>query len=321
MGVPFYMLDKQCLFSYNTFKTLKGVIAIMEIKQLQIFLAVADQLSFSNAAKVLYVTQSLVSQQIADLESQLNVLLFKRSRRSVQLTPAGNTLYKEAKEILAHIDSATLLTQQAAQGIGLQGTLRIGVEQVFSREKLTPAIFTFRSEHPMVECSIQTYSYHQMLKAFGRGDIDVGFTCVEHINDDSNSNLTLHIIHRDQLVFAAAKQAVSVSNLQSYLNLTERLPLCLLENDNRGLKSIIKVCEDLGIAPQYRFFSSVDDILLNTEIGTGLTLLPNSIINYYHNEHLAYFPVKTVSAQLYTAACWPKTSNNPFIIQFLEDHF
>ena len=68
----------------------KGLYFMIEIRQLQYFLAVAEQLNFSKAAKMLYVTQPLLSQQIAELEKQLNVQLFSRSRRSVSLTPAGN---------------------------------------------------------------------------------------------------------------------------------------------------------------------------------------------------------------------------------------
>ena len=72
----------------------------MELRQLQYFTAVAETLNFSRAAEILYISQPALSQQIADLERELGVLLLQRSKRSVSLTPAGTLLLQEAKKLL-----------------------------------------------------------------------------------------------------------------------------------------------------------------------------------------------------------------------------
>ena len=63
----------------------------MEIRQLKYFAAVADTLNFSRAAETLFISQSALSKQVADLERELGMVLLQRDKRSVRLTPAGNS--------------------------------------------------------------------------------------------------------------------------------------------------------------------------------------------------------------------------------------
>lgn len=72
----------------------------MDIRQLRYFIAVAEHLNFTEAARELFVAQSAVSQQIADLEKKVGVQLFIRNKRSVQLTKAGTVLLKEANDLI-----------------------------------------------------------------------------------------------------------------------------------------------------------------------------------------------------------------------------
>ena len=78
----------------------------MELEQLRIFLAVAEQKGFSAAAKVLFVSHSTTCRAVAALERELGTPLFVRDTRSVALTPAGETLKAEAEKILAMAEAA-----------------------------------------------------------------------------------------------------------------------------------------------------------------------------------------------------------------------
>lgn len=74
----------------------------MELKQLEYFLKVAEQLNFSRAAESLYISQPALSYQIAELERELGAELFVRDRRKVSLTPEGEALMLPAQEMLEH---------------------------------------------------------------------------------------------------------------------------------------------------------------------------------------------------------------------------
>ncbi len=78
----------------------------MEFRQLRYFLAVADQLHFRRAAELVHVAQPALSQQIRQLEEELGVTLFERTKRSVVLTQAGRVFYERAHAVLDSADKA-----------------------------------------------------------------------------------------------------------------------------------------------------------------------------------------------------------------------
>ena len=78
----------------------------MELRHLRYFVAVAEQLHFRHAAKIVNVTQPALSQQIRQLEKELGVVLLERSRHQVRLTPAGKVFYENALGVLRQVDLA-----------------------------------------------------------------------------------------------------------------------------------------------------------------------------------------------------------------------
>jgi DNA-binding transcriptional LysR family regulator len=96
----------------------------MTIDNLKCFILVAENLSFARAAESLYISQPAVTKQINSLEAELETTLFIRSTRHVELTPAGMSFYKDAKEIVTKTQLAVQRLQSQNTEIG---TLRIGV--------------------------------------------------------------------------------------------------------------------------------------------------------------------------------------------------
>src|SRR5688572_12101007 len=95
-----------------------------DVHQLRVFLAVAENLSFTRAAEALLLTQSAVSHQVAALERSLATSLFERRGRSVALTPAGRVLVDRSRRVFAALGEAEAAVRAAATP-GL-GRLRIG---------------------------------------------------------------------------------------------------------------------------------------------------------------------------------------------------
>ena len=89
----------------------------MDIRYLRSFVAVAQCLSFTKAAERIYIGQSALSKQIADLEAELGVELFMRHHRSLELTPAGKTLLKEGINLIDKVAEMIEKTRQAQLGI------------------------------------------------------------------------------------------------------------------------------------------------------------------------------------------------------------
>jgi DNA-binding transcriptional LysR family regulator len=100
------------------------VSCLEDVHQLRIFRAVAENLSFTRAAEALFLTQSAVSHQIANLEAALGTELLRRSGRTVSLTPAGSVLQQQLRRVFAVIDEAEAAVRLASRPGA--GRLRIG---------------------------------------------------------------------------------------------------------------------------------------------------------------------------------------------------
>ena len=126
----------------------------MDSRQLEYFVAVAEELSFTRAAHRLFTVQSTVSAAIRALEADLKTTLFDRSTRQVTLTPAGQALLPEAKAALEAIDRARAAVEEASTG--LRGTIRIGTLARLSLVNLAELLGAFHRKYPLVDVQVAT---------------------------------------------------------------------------------------------------------------------------------------------------------------------
>jgi DNA-binding transcriptional LysR family regulator len=126
----------------------------MELRHLSVFVAVAEEASFTRAADRLHMVQSAVSASVRGLEREMGTALFDRTTRRVELTDAGDALLPEARNVLAAVNSAREAVDQVSGG--LRGTLRLGTMQGQAMRAISvPRLLArFRAEHPGVEVQV-----------------------------------------------------------------------------------------------------------------------------------------------------------------------
>lgn len=142
----------------------------MELRQLKYFVTVANELNFSRAAEKLFITQGTLSQQIKQLEGELDSELFTRTSHNVSLTEAGAELLPLARKTLE--DSTSCKLKMSDLKKALTGTLNIGVTHSFAR-LMTGTLREFIKEHKGVKLNIfykTATELHEMLRA---GDVDL----------------------------------------------------------------------------------------------------------------------------------------------------
>jgi DNA-binding transcriptional LysR family regulator len=124
----------------------------METRQLEYFVAVAEELSFTRAAQRLYAVQSTVSAAIKSLEAELGTTLFDRSTRRVTLTPTGIVFLPEAKAALDAVGRAVAAVQDTATG--LRGSIRMGSMTGMDVFDLPSLLGVFHERHPLVDIHV-----------------------------------------------------------------------------------------------------------------------------------------------------------------------
>ncbi|MDX6251318.1 MAG: hypothetical protein QOF10_4678 [Kribbellaceae bacterium] len=126
----------------------------MDSRQLEYFVAVAEELSFTRAAQRLFTVQSTVSAAIRALETDLKTTLFDRSTRRVALSPAGQALLPEAKAALEALDRARSVVEEASAG--LRGSIRIGTMSRLGLVDLAELLGAFYQRYPLVDVHVTT---------------------------------------------------------------------------------------------------------------------------------------------------------------------
>ncbi len=145
----------------------------MEFRQLKYFVQVAESLNFTEASKKLFVTQSTISQQINQLEEDLNTLLFDRSEKKIALTEAGQLFLPNAKQILKDAEDGKqrLLDLQKIR----TGTLTIGVNYSFSN-LLTYAVPEFLKAYPNIKLNVYYKTVSELLEMVKKRDVDLALS-------------------------------------------------------------------------------------------------------------------------------------------------
>lgn len=144
----------------------------MDAGRLPYFLAVAETLHFGRAAARLGIAQPALSRQIQRLERELGVLLFARTRRSVQLTPAGVALQQPARAIMQLLTEAEREVRAVAEGRA--GRLRVGFVGSAALSVLPPIVRAFSASFPGLALELRELTTAQQLAALSADQIDVG---------------------------------------------------------------------------------------------------------------------------------------------------
>lgn len=141
----------------------------MELRVLNYFVATAQELNMTRAAQKLLVSQPALSHQIADLEDELGVKLFNRQPRHLTLTPAGQYLYEQAKEILTLASKTKSNLQSSAV---ISGDLTIAAGESFAMQRLMNIVSNIIRDYPTVKIHILSGDYEFAERRLNTGAVD-----------------------------------------------------------------------------------------------------------------------------------------------------
>jgi DNA-binding transcriptional LysR family regulator len=144
----------------------------VELRHVRYFLAVAEYRNFRRAAEQLHIAQPPLSRQIRQLEEDLGVTLFVRSKRRVDLTKAGQAFLEEARKLIVQAGHAAQAARHAQKGES--GVVRIGVASGLGAA-VSKVVFEHREHSPTVEVECKDIFSTMQNEALNNGEIDVGF--------------------------------------------------------------------------------------------------------------------------------------------------
>lgn len=146
---------------------------MIELRHLRYFVAVAEEASFTAAARRVHVAQQVLSSQIRQLEDALGVQLLERSSRGVATTPAGSVFLDGARDTLATLDRGITAARNAARAAS--GRLHVGMNVAAAGETPTTLLAAFRQAHPRIEIQLRTFELTEPAAGLLDHSSDVAF--------------------------------------------------------------------------------------------------------------------------------------------------
>ncbi len=231
------------------------------------FVAVAESLSFSRAARALPIAQPALSRQVKDLEAELGVELFDRAGRVVKLTSAGASLLPLAREVLGSV--AALREHASTVANGTMGHLRVGVTPQILASFLVVALADFHQTHAGVSVEIVEAETTRLGAMVERGDLDLILGGMPELH--GLERVSLYTFHLVAMVLAshpiAAAPTVDVRVLAG-------CPLLVMKPTFQTRQMLEAAFSLTGLQPTVRFESSNAMSLLSlAEIGEGIAVL------------------------------------------------
>lgn len=202
----------------------------MELRHLRYFLAIAEELNFSKAARRVHIEQSPFSRAIKELERQLGVQLLVRTSRTTQLTSAGRLFQLESRRVLEMVSQAQTKVRNVA--CGNRGMLRIGTADGVARAQLTQLMAQYRKDEPGVELQLSHQPMADLISNLRCQRLDIGIaapTLPQHY-----CGLSMEPLWPDHLIgVLSAAHPIAKSKFIT-LNDMAHLPLILGQIDSPG---------------------------------------------------------------------------------------
>ena len=189
----------------------------MLLRQIQFFVSIIEENSFTRAAEKNYVSQSAMSQSMQALEAQLGVQLINRKNRNFQMTPAGEYFYRKCKMLLSELE--TIEKETIRLGQQEETTLNVGYINLYAGPELSEAIAEFSSLYPEVKISVQSGTHEELYRGLEEGNLDLALNDQRRAFSQAYRNLELK--NADCLIKLSARNTLSEQEKVDVRDLSE----------------------------------------------------------------------------------------------------
>jgi len=245
----------------------------LELRHIRYFIAVAEELNFTRAAEKLFTAQPSLSQQIRDLENEIGVKLFSRTKRKVELTKAGEVFLKEARLVLQQANLAIQVTRDSVK----KSNRKIKIGFVPSAEvKIFPKIMPFiRQKMPSLNVDLKSINTIEQEEALVKGDLDVAF--LRQTVEGFKNNL----IYQEELVLVMSVEHPLARENEIPVNLLQDQNIIVTDPNFSGALGILtnQYLEENNI--KYKKIQNASNMLLTLNLvsmGMGVAILPDYVI-------------------------------------------
>lgn len=258
----------------------------MELRDLKAFMAVVEHGSFTKAANESFVSQPSLSKSIKKLEDTLNVELLNRSTRNVELTDAGDIVYKQGQKIMRSVHDLHILLDDLLHI--KTGSIKLGIPPLIGTLFLPKIARDFHQQYPEVHLELVERGAKMVGTLVENGEVDMGIVVLP--TDERKFSVQPFVedqffVFINELHPLAQQQHIQLQDLknETFIIFAEEFAL----HDY-----VIKSCKNVGFTPYVGYKSSQWDLIVElVSSNLGVTLLPYSIAAKQTNTNVKILPL------------------------------
>lgn len=280
------------------------------MRNLWLFIAVAEEQNFSRAAKRLGMSQPPLTEHIQVLEQSLKVKLFERSRQGARLTPVGQAILPAVRRFVTQMEQLEFAVSEATSG--KLGTLTIGAVSSSMFEVVLPLITMLRNAIPDISVSMREIDSAEAVPALQAGQIDIAFA---RLQGDLGVDIISKSLSQDRLAVALPAQHALADARSIRLKQIANEPLIMFSREISPIyfDSIVSGCQKHGFSPRFlHYVRSIASQITMVGFGQGLALVPSGC----KDQAPPGVVIRRLSEKVElvtTAAAWSRSSKNPVL--------
>jgi DNA-binding transcriptional LysR family regulator len=286
--------------------------AMIDIRQLRYFQAVAEELHFGRAAARLAIAQPALSRQIQQIEAELGTPLLRRTQRRVELLPAGALLLERGRAIQQELAHA--LTDVRRTGTGELGRLSLGFIHSSTYGLLPSIIGRFRKLYPGIELELHELPITAQHAALLRGTIDIGLLRVQA----APAELEVLPVMPDPFVLALPAKHPLAGRSRVRLKEVAGDPFVMFGKAGAPLfhDRVHAMCEQAGFAPKVvQHATQIHTVVGLVGAGLGVAVVPASGRNL-HPRQVRFVAISDKAEPVHVALAWRRGHETPAIRSF-----
>src|SRR5215204_253517 len=249
----------------------------MELRHLRYFQAVAEELSFSRAAKRLHVAQPALSRAIKQLEHSVGANLLDRTRHHVRLTPAGAVLLREIAQLLEQVEESMIRVRRTAAGE--EGELRLGYIGPPTQPFLGRLLHDYRQRYPLVSIHLEERTPERVWEMVAKGRLSAALT--RPVLAHEALGLRTILLREERLgVVVPIKHPLAGRRSVQWRALARDPLIVLARREGMGLyDAVIAGCRQAGVTPRLAHTPSlIGTVMSYVEAGAGIGVVTESVV-------------------------------------------
>ncbi len=288
----------------------------MELRHINYFLAVAEDLHFRKAAERLFISQPGLSRQIKQLEDELGFLLFERNNRKVKLTQAGTYLKQEFEMTLKNLDR--VISHAKLLNKGDEGNINFGYVGSAMQNVLPDLLVKARGNYPNLHFGFKEMENPDQIKSLLLQEIDLGFVRLNKIP----KGLKIKSVFEDTFSLVLPKNHPINSNNFRNLSQLKNEEFILFEQSYSPdyYEQVMQIFGDSGFAPTISHNTvHASTIFKLVENNFGISIVPTALKLGY-NMNIKFVELHKIKQRTVLSVAWNTSNRNPVLKNILE-HF